>query len=99
MSIEKFYVENFRRNYADLETSSAVGLRQGIKGKQFSTLTGRSKAGAWGSISRVFARSRNRNKGIVQSNDEFQWSNVSEESYNEKIKILREASEIPMVRN
>lgn len=88
-----------RRNYAELETSSAVGLRHGIKSKQFNTLTGRSgKAGAWGSISRVFARSRNRNKGIVQSNDEFQWGNASEESYNEKIKILREASEIPMVR-
>jgi hypothetical protein len=65
--------------------------------KQFNTLTGRSRAGAWGSISRVFARSRNRNKGIVHTNDEFQWSNASEESYAEKIKILREANEIPMV--
>lgn len=93
----EFQILFSRRNFhVDLETSSNVGSR--MKGKQFNTLTGRgSRAGAWGSISRVFARSRNRNKGIVHTNDEFQWSNASEESYAEKIKILREANEIPMV--
>jgi SAM domain (Sterile alpha motif) len=80
----------------DLETSSAMARR--FKNKPFNSLVGRSgRGGAWGSISRVFARSKNRNKAAsVQSCDEFQWNPLNEESYAEKIKLLREASGMPI---
>lgn len=59
------------------------------------------RGGTWGSISRVFARTRNRNKNNT-SNDteapEFQWSPLTEEGYAEKIRLLREASSMPMER-
>lgn len=83
----------------DLETSSAMARR--FKSKPFNSLVGGSRSGrgggAWGSISRVFARSKNRNKAAsIQSCDEFQWAPISEESYAEKIKLLREASSMPI---
>lgn len=91
----------------DLETSSAMARR--FKNKPFNSLVGGGGGGssssarsgrgggAWGSISRVFARSKNRNKAAsIQSCDEFQWAPISEESYAEKIKLLREASSMPI---
>lgn len=61
-------------------------------------LTGR--GGTWGSISRVFARSRNRHKHqlVEQETTDFQWSPLTEEGYAEKLRLLREASSIPMER-
>lgn len=78
----------------DLETSRR------FKNKPFNSLVGgrSNRGGAWGSISRVFARSKNRNKTTsIQSCDEFQWAPITEESYAEKIKLLREASTIPLL--
>lgn len=80
----------------DLETGS-VSMARRLKNKPFNSLVGRTgRGGAWGSISRVFARSKNRNKASIQSCDEFQWSPLTEESYAEKIKLLREASTMPL---
>ncbi|XP_058830102.1 kazrin isoform X3 [Topomyia yanbarensis] len=66
------------------------------------SLTGRSgRGGTWGSISRVFARSRNRNKSNTVAETEavdFQWSPLTEEGYAEKLRLLREASSMPMER-
>ncbi|XP_029726619.1 kazrin isoform X3 [Aedes albopictus] len=65
-------------------------------------LTGRSgRGGTWGSISRVFARNRNRNKSnpVVEAEaTDFQWSPLTEEGYAEKLRLLREASSMPMER-
>ncbi|XP_021696334.1 kazrin isoform X1 [Aedes aegypti] len=65
-------------------------------------LTGRSgRGGTWGSISRVFARNRNRNKSNPVAEAEatdFQWSPLTEEGYAEKLRLLREASSMPMER-
>lgn len=74
-----------------------------------STLGGRSNRGSggggtWGSISRVFARSRNRNKNTVSQLDnedaayQPQWSPLTEEGYAEKLRLLREASVMPIER-
>lgn len=61
--------------------------------------------GTWGSISRVFARSRNRNKHPITQleNDESaaystQWCPLTEETYAEKLRLLREASGMPIER-
>lgn len=63
--------------------------------------------GTWGSISRVFARSRHRNKnlggaasalGDGDGASEFQWAALTEESYAEKLRLLREASSVPVDR-
>ncbi|XP_055534532.1 kazrin isoform X3 [Wyeomyia smithii] len=66
------------------------------------SLTGRTgRGGTWGSISRVFARSRNRNKSNPVAEAEaadFQWSPLTEEGYAEKLRLLREASSMPMDR-
>lgn len=84
---------------------------------------GGGRGGTWGSISRVFARSRHRNKtnslqensksfwtfffrnltfGIVAGEATFDsyrsWSPLTEEGYAEKLRLLREASSIPMER-
>ncbi|XP_063700469.1 kazrin [Culicoides brevitarsis] len=60
-------------------------------------LTGR--GGTWGSISRVFARSRrNKNQIVEQETQDFQWSPLTEEGYAEKLRLLREASTVPMER-
>lgn len=75
-----------------------------------STLGGRSShrasgsGGTWGSISRVFARSRRNKNPIAQTeNDEAgaynpQWNPLTEESYAEKLRLLREASTMPIER-
>ncbi|XP_049543331.1 kazrin-A isoform X4 [Anopheles darlingi] len=68
---------------------------------QASGLTGRTgRGGTWGSISRVFARSRNRSKNapIDTEASDFQWSPLTEEGYAEKLRLLREASSMPMER-
>lgn len=58
--------------------------------------------GTWGSISKVFARSKNRTRqsnfqqSDTESVQEFQWSPLTEEGYQEKLRLLREASTIPM---
>lgn len=65
------------------------------------SLTGRSgRGGTWGSISRVFARSRHRNKTTHPETEasDYQWSPLTEEGYAEKLRLLREASSISMER-
>lgn len=73
---------------------TASKITSGLTGR----LTGR--GGTWGSISRVFARSRNRHKNqlVEQETTDFQWSPLTEEGYAEKLRLLREASSIPMER-
>ncbi|XP_056635891.1 kazrin isoform X3 [Diorhabda sublineata] len=62
------------------------------------------RGGTWGSISRVFARSRHRNKSnclqeTSESYDPYRsWSPLTEEGYAEKLRLLREANSIPMER-
>ncbi|KAK7874357.1 hypothetical protein R5R35_007824 [Gryllus longicercus] len=64
---------------------------------------GGSRGGTWGSISRVFARSRHR-KAASPSQDEAgdaayrSWSPLTEEGYAEKLRLLREAASVPMER-
>lgn len=81
-----------------------------------------SRSGTWGSISRVFARSKNRSKSSILQGyshlieeekdchlpqrlsgemhyDSYRnWSPLTEEGYAEKLRLLREASSIPMER-
>ncbi|XP_049859909.1 kazrin isoform X1 [Schistocerca gregaria] len=64
--------------------------------------SGGSRGGTWGSISRVFARSRHR-KAASPSQEEASdayrsWSPLTEEGYAEKLRLLREAASIPMER-
>ncbi|XP_063925804.1 kazrin isoform X3 [Zophobas morio] len=66
---------------------------------------GGGRGGTWGSISRVFARSRHRNKtNSLQENCEHNfesyrsWSPLTEEGYAEKLRLLREAASVPMER-
>ncbi|KAJ8909717.1 hypothetical protein NQ315_013802, partial [Exocentrus adspersus] len=61
------------------------------------------RGGTWGSISRVFARSKHRHKtSSLQETSEHNyepyrsWSPLTEEGYAEKLRLLREASSIPM---
>lgn len=75
--------------------TSTLGSRSSHRGS-----TG---GGTWGSISRVFARTRHRNKNSVHlENDENhyhqQWSPLTEEGYSEKLRLLREASTMPIER-
>ncbi|XP_044007142.1 kazrin-A isoform X3 [Aphidius gifuensis] len=67
------------------------------------------RGGPWGSISRVFARSRHRktlNNSISNTgndaSDTFDpyrsWSPMTEDGYAEKLRLLREAATIPMER-
>ncbi|XP_035734757.1 kazrin-like isoform X8 [Vespa mandarinia] len=68
------------------------------------------RGGTWGSISRVFARSRNRKSantstsgsGANESSEGFDpyrsWSPLTEEGYAEKLRLLREAASVPMER-
>lgn len=72
------------------------------------------RGGTWGSISRVFARSRHRNKNAASaaaaaaadgsvpvdsgSPTDLQWATLTEGCYAEKMKLLREASAVPMER-
>ncbi|KAK9891343.1 hypothetical protein WA026_014583 [Henosepilachna vigintioctopunctata] len=73
--------------------------------KQPQNRTGGGRGGTWGSISRVFARSRHRNKAssLQETNEHVfepyrSWSPLTEEGYAEKLRLLREASTIPMER-
>lgn len=84
---------------------------------------GGGRGGTWGSISRVFARSRHRNKtnSLQENSKQFvnvlfpkfhtkittgeanydsyrSWSPLTEEGYAEKLRLLREASSVPMER-
>ncbi|XP_058459377.1 kazrin isoform X3 [Malaya genurostris] len=85
-----------QQQQAQSQSSKTVGATGGI------SLTGRSgRGGTWGSISRVFARSRNRIKSntVVETEvTDFQWSPLTEEGYAEKLRLLREASSMPMDR-
>ncbi|XP_054287753.1 kazrin [Macrosteles quadrilineatus] len=61
--------------------------------------------GTWGSISRVFARSRHRKVSSPNSQDDSvcdvygrSWSPLTEEGYAEKLRLLREAASVPMER-
>lgn len=60
----------------------------------------RGGGGTWGSISRVFARTRHRNKNTQPDSEtnDFQWNPLTEEGYAEKLRLLREASSIPIER-
>uniref|UniRef100_A0A182T263 SAM domain-containing protein n=1 Tax=Anopheles maculatus TaxID=74869 RepID=A0A182T263_9DIPT len=90
--------QTFARRLQQQQSAGAVSAT----GKGQSTgLTGRTgRGGTWGSISRVFARSRNRNKNapIDTEATDFQWSPLTEEGYAEKLRLLREASSMPMER-
>ncbi|XP_049290247.1 kazrin-A isoform X4 [Anopheles funestus] len=90
--------QTFARRLQQQQSAGAVSA----SGKAQSTgLTGRTgRGGTWGSISRVFARSRNRNKNapIDTEATDFQWSPLTEEGYAEKLRLLREASSMPMER-
>ncbi|XP_030386713.1 kazrin isoform X2 [Scaptodrosophila lebanonensis] len=79
----------------------------GAIARKFATKTGplgtrNGRGGTWGSISRVFARSRNKSKamsadGVTEYTD-YSWNPLSEEGYAEKLRLLREASQLPMER-
>ncbi|KAK2579253.1 hypothetical protein KPH14_008218 [Odynerus spinipes] len=65
------------------------------------------RGGTWGSISRVFARSRNRKSanasssgsGANESTEGFDpYRSWSEDGYAEKLRLLREAASVPMER-
>ncbi|KAH0948422.1 hypothetical protein HN011_003396, partial [Eciton burchellii] len=68
------------------------------------------RGGTWGSISRVFARSRHRktansssgggggNEGSEGFDPYRSWSPLTEEGYAEKLRLLREAASVPMER-
>ncbi|KRG04723.1 kazrin isoform X2 [Drosophila mojavensis] len=60
------------------------------------------RGGTWGSISRVFARSRNKSKAMsadgVSEYSDYSWNPLSEEGYAEKLRLLREASQLPIER-
>ncbi|CAL7933155.1 unnamed protein product [Xylocopa violacea] len=68
------------------------------------------RGGTWGSISRVFARTRHRKaannssggSGSNEGSDGFDpyrsWSPLTEEGYAEKLRLLREAASVPMER-
>lgn len=85
----------------ETDGAPAVSRRLQIKSNT-GTLGSRSgRGGTWGSISRVFARTRHRNKNATAPDTDctdFQWSPLTEESYAEKLRLLREASAMPMER-
>lgn len=89
-----------RRTPPEKSNTSTLGSRSTGGGHRGST-------SAWGSISRVFARNRHRNKNhtthienmdVAGSHYQNHWSHLTEESYAEKLRILREAAAIPMER-
>ncbi|XP_034652962.1 kazrin isoform X3 [Drosophila subobscura] len=77
------------RKFACATKSGPLGARNG-------------RGGTWGSISRVFARSRNKSKALsadgVTEYTDYSWNPLSEEGYADKIRLLREASQLPMER-
>ncbi|EDW72258.2 uncharacterized protein Dwil_GK20827 [Drosophila willistoni] len=75
---------------ANVKSAGPLGARNG-------------RGGTWGSISRVFARSRNKSKALsadggVGEYSDYSWNPLSEEGYAEKLRLLREASQLPMER-
>lgn len=52
------------------------------------------RGGTWGSISRVFARSKKRQNILQYDNptNDSQWNNYNEDTFAEKLKLLREAA-------
>ncbi|XP_050073641.1 kazrin isoform X3 [Anopheles maculipalpis] len=95
-------VDNENQTFARrLQQQQSAGAVSATGKAQNTGLTGRTgRGGTWGSISRVFARSRNRNKNapIDTEATDFQWSPLTEEGYAEKLRLLREASSMPMER-
>ncbi|XP_070140167.1 kazrin isoform X4 [Drosophila kikkawai] len=77
------------RKFANASKSGPLGARNG-------------RGGTWGSISRVFARSRNKSKALsadgVSEYADYSWNPMSEEGYAEKLRLLREASQLPIDR-
>ncbi|KFB50646.1 AGAP007137-PA-like protein [Anopheles sinensis] len=92
--------QTFARRLQQQQSTGGASSSSSAK-TQSTGLTGRTgRGGTWGSISRVFARSRNRNKNapIDTEASDFQWSPLTEEGYAEKLRLLREASSMPMER-
>ncbi|KAH8399055.1 hypothetical protein KR215_001475 [Drosophila sulfurigaster] len=80
--------------------AGAITRKFGNKSGPLGARNGR--GGTWGSISRVFARSRNKSKamsadGVTEYSD-YSWNPLSEEGYAEKLRLLREASQLPIER-
>ncbi|XP_039442431.1 kazrin-like isoform X2 [Culex pipiens pallens] len=97
--------QTFARRLQQQQSQSSQSSKTGAAGAvggAGTSLTGRTgRGGTWGSISRVFARNRNRNKSNPVAETEptdFQWSPLTEEGYAEKLRLLREASSMPMER-
>ncbi|XP_033611582.1 platelet binding protein GspB isoform X2 [Cryptotermes secundus] len=101
------------RSVEQLSSPLELEVRRGLKNPQHhpppppvvSQQQGRSgsRGGTWGSISRVFARSRHRKVASPSSQEEAvdpyrSWSPLTEEGYAEKLRLLREAASIPMER-
>ncbi|XP_046390832.1 kazrin isoform X3 [Ischnura elegans] len=90
-----------RRNKISVAPSTGMGtIRLGSGGTR-----SRGGGGTWGSISRVFARNRHRKLASPSQEDVNDpssccrsWSPLTEEGYAEKLRLLREASSIPMER-
>uniref|UniRef100_A0A1B0CV83 SAM domain-containing protein n=2 Tax=Lutzomyia longipalpis TaxID=7200 RepID=A0A1B0CV83_LUTLO len=85
----------------DGDGSSFLGRR--LTGKGTGTLGRSGRGSTWGSISKVFARSRQRARNASQESEsttvsECGWSPLTEEGYAEKLRLLREASAAPMER-
>lgn len=84
----------------DGDGSTFLGRR--LKGT--GTLGRSGRGSTWGSISKVFARSRQRVRNAASqevdtaSVSESGWSPLTEEGYAEKLRLLREASAAPMER-
>ncbi|XP_028135853.1 kazrin isoform X6 [Diabrotica virgifera virgifera] len=95
---------NFSRSVEQLSSPmEPEPITVGRRNKQ-SVRPSSGRGGTWGSISRVFARSRHRNKSnslqeTSESYDPYRsWSPLTEEGYAEKLRLLREANSIPMER-
>ncbi|XP_030557860.1 kazrin isoform X2 [Drosophila novamexicana] len=80
--------------------AGAITRKFGNKSGPLGARNGR--GGTWGSISRVFARSRNKSKALsadgVTEYSDYSWNPLSEEGYAEKLRLLREASQLPIER-
>ncbi|XP_055920511.1 kazrin isoform X2 [Eupeodes corollae] len=85
----------------DNECPSAL-TRKFAAGKPGALNSRNGRGGTWGSISRVFARSRNKSKALsadtASEYSDYSWNSLTEEGYAEKLRLLREASQVPMER-
>ncbi|CAG9829885.1 unnamed protein product [Diabrotica balteata] len=95
---------NFSRSVEQLSSPmEPEPITVGRRNKQ-SVRPSSGRGGTWGSISRVFARSRHRNKSnsLQETSETYDpyrsWSPLTEEGYAEKLRLLREANSIPMER-